>query len=92
MKDIVSKETVMRCQWESETWKFVIKVVDKSPLQKDNKAESTSGIGPSLEWRALPCLMSNLQPIYSKALSLRSNVESKFFYYTAPTLLPPWSL
>lgn len=92
MKGIVSKETVMPCQWESETSKFVIKVVDESPLQKDSKAESTSGIALSLEWRALPCLISNLQPIYSKALSVRSNVESKFFHYTAPALLPPWSL
>ena len=49
MKGIVSKETVMPCQWESETSKFVIKVVDESPLQKDNKAESTSDTGPSLE-------------------------------------------
>lgn len=89
MKAVVSKETVVPSQWESETWKFVIKVVDESPLQKDNEA---SGIGYSLEWSALPCLISNLQPIYSKAFSLRSNVESKYFHYTAPTLPPPWSL
>lgn len=93
MKAIVSKETVVASQWESETWKLVIKVVDESPLQKDNNTESTSGIGSSLEWRALPCLISNLQPIYSKVFSLRSNVESKYLnHYTAPTLPSPWSL